>query len=239
MSHDKTSNSANIAMRYRDMDFTLDEIMYLEGSVTGECWRYLIGKYCKKVNDNRSDNKRVSDVYNDLGVVFGYNRNSIKKIVTYAGAIDRIHCLLPDVAHELLNAEVKISVDDTNALSKLKFHEINDVIHRRRTENTMTKKLISDQKALRKKPEKRGRPKRIAIEVHGISIKDLPAHDPDARINALMYTIPSWLGMIERAFDASEFERVSESARSRLVCELKKLSTAAETLTSILTEVDS
>ena len=238
MSHDKKSNSANIAMWYRDIDFTLDEIIYLKGSVTGECLRYLIGKYCKKANDNRGDNERVSDVYNELGVVFGYNQNSIRKIVTYTGAIDRIHRLLPDVAHELLNGEIKISIDDTNALSKLEFYEIKDVTLRRRTENTTAKKLINDQKALRKKPEKRGRPKRVVNDVHGISIKDLPAHDPDARINALIHTIPSWLGIMERAFDASEFERISESARSRLVCELNKLSEAAETLTSILTEVD-
>ena len=239
MSHEEKSNSATIAMWYRDIVFSLDEIAPLEGTVTRECWRYLIGKYCKRANDDRNDNERVRDIYEELGAIFGYTRTSLKKVVTYAGAIDRIHRLLPDVAHELLNSEVKISVEDTNTLSKLKFHEINDVVLRRKTERIITKKLISDQKALRKKPEKRGRPKRAVSEVHSISIKDLPAHDPDARINALMYTIPSWLGMIERVFDDSELKRVSESACNRLVGELNRLSVAAETLAAILTEVDS
>jgi hypothetical protein len=226
-------------MLYKDIPFSLDEIAPLEGTVTGECWRYLSGKYCKRVSDNRNDNERVRDIYDELGAIFGYTRTSLKKVVTYAGAIDRIHRLLPDVAHELLNGEVKISAEDTNTLSKLKFHEINDVVLRRKTEKTMTKKLISEQKALRKMPEKRGRPRRAASEVHCISIKDVPAHDPDARINALVYTIPSWIGMTERVFDDTELERVSESARNRLVGELNKLTAAAETLVAILTEVDS
>ena len=239
MSLDKMSNSASIALWYSDIAFGVDEIKHLDGSVTGECWRYLIGKFCKRANDNRSDNERVSDIYEELGAIFGYSCASLKKVVTYAGAIDRIYRLLPDVAIELLNGEVKISTEDTNALSKLKFHEINDVILRRKTERTMTKKLISDQKALRTKPEKRGRPKRAISEVQSVSIKDVPVHDPDARIKALMHTIPSWLGMIERAFDASELERVSVSARNRLVSELNKLSAAVEKLAAILTEVDS
>ena len=239
MSHDEKSNSANIVMLYKDIPFSLDEIAPLEKTVTGECWRYLIGKYCKRANDNRSDNERVRDIYDELGTIFGYTRASLKKVVTYAGAIDRIHRLLPDVAHELLNGEVKISAEDTNTLSKLKFHEINDVVLRRKTERTITKKLISEQKALRKIPEKRGRPKRAKNEIYGISIKDVPAHDPDARINALMYTIPSWIGMTEWVFDDSELERVSESARNRLIRELNKLSVAAEKLVALLTEVDS
>ena len=239
MSHDEKSNSANIAMWYRDIVFSLDEIAPLEEVVTRECWRYLVGKYCKRESDNRKDTELVRDIYKELGDMFGYLNTSLKKVVTYAGAIDRIHRLLPDVAYELLNGEVKISAEDTIALSKLRFHEINDVILRRKTEKIMTKKLISEQKALRKKPERRGRPKYPADEAPRVSIKDTPTRDPDAQINTLTYTIPSWVGMIERAFDASNFREVSESARSRLVEELNKLSAAVETLTSIITEVES
>jgi len=232
---DEKHNSANIAMWYKDIAFSLDE---LEESVTRECWRYLVGKYCKRENDNRKDTELVRDIYKELGDMFGYLNTSLKKVVTYAGAIDLIHRLLPDVAYELLNGEVKISAEDTIALSKLRFHEINDVILRRKTEKIMTKKLISEQKALRIKPERRGRPKRDAGEVTRISVKDAPAPDPDAQTNTLAYTIPSWIGMIERTFDGSDFKRVSGNARSRLIEELSKLSTAAETLTTILTEVD-
>jgi|GEM_PF-1631667 len=235
---DEKHNSANIAMRYKDVVFSLDEIAPLEESVARECWRYLVGIYCKRENDNRKDTELVRDIYKELGDMFGYLNTSLKKVVTYAGAIDRIHRLLPDVAYELLNGEVKISAEDTIALSKLRFHEINDIILRRKTEKIMTKKLISEQIALRKKPERRGRPKRGVDEIPRISIKDVPAPDPDAGVNVLAYTIPSWTAMIARAFDTSEIEQVSESARSRLFEELNKLSATIKTLSEMLTEVD-
>jgi len=239
MPYDEKSNSADIAMWYRDIPFTLDEITPLEENVTRECWRYLVGKYCKRENDERKDTELVRDIYKELGDIFGYLNTSLKKVVTYAGAIDRIHRLLPNAAYELLNGEVKMSVEDTIAVSMLMFHEINDIMFRRKTEKTMTKKLISEQKALRIKPERRGRPKRGADEIPRISIKDAPAPDPDAQINTLAYTIPSWIGMMERTFDGTDFKGASVKARSRLVEELNKLLTVAETLTVILSEVDS
>ena len=236
MNYDEKENSANIAMWYRDIPFTLDELANIEGKVTKECWKYLVGKICKNEREKRRDNERVCDIYEHMGSIFGYTNTSLKKVVNYTNSVDRIHKFLPDIAAEILNGKIRISAIDTIALAKLDFAEIADVITRISNEKTLAKIIINEQKALRKKTKRRGRPKRIIEEVPRASIKDTPIYNPDAHINTLVYTIPSWISMIERAFDSSEVNEISSSARAKLKIEINKLNTALETMSALLTE---
>jgi hypothetical protein len=96
--------------------------------------------------------------------------------------------------------------------------------------------IIEEQKMFQKKPKRRGRPRKVIAE-DTVSVKDMPSYNPDATINGLTYTIPSWINMIERVFTASEFSEVSKEARNRLTIELNKLTSAAETVAAVLSEV--
>lgn len=236
MRSDDKGNSAKIAMWYRDIPFTLDELTNIEGKVTKECWKYLIGKMCLTEKSKHSDNERVSDIYERLGRVFGYVYPSLKRLVNYTNAIDRIQRILPDIASDILNGKIRLSLPDTIILSKMEFPEICNIIERLSNEKTLAKIIINEQKALRKKTKRPGRPKRITDEAPRVSIKDTPTHDPDAQTNTLAYTIPSWISMVERTFAASNFNEISLSARNRLVEELNKLTAAAETVTALLQE---
>ena len=233
---DEKEHSANIAMWYRDIPFTLDELANIEGKVTKECWKYLVGKICKNEREKRRDNERVCDIYEQMGNIFGYIHTSLKKVVNYTNAIDRIHRFLPNIAADILNGKIRISTIDTIVLAKLDFTEINDVILRLSNENTLAKIIIAEQKALRKKTKRPGRPKRIIDETPRVSIKDTPTYDPDAQINALAYTIPTWVSMVERTFTASDLNEISSNARKRLAEELKKLTVSVETAKTLLTE---
>ena len=236
MKYDEKGNSANIAMWYRDITFTLDELANIEGKVTKECWKYLVGKICKMEREKHRENERVCDIYKRMGNIFGYIHTSVKKVVNYTNAIDRIHRFLPDIAADILNGKIRISTMDTIALAKLNFTEINNVVLRLSNENTLAKIIITEQMALRKKTKRPGRPKRITEETPRISIKDTPTYDPDAQINTLTYTIPTWVSMVERTFTASDFNEISSNARKRLAEELNKLTAVAETVTALLTE---
>ena len=237
MNPNKKEISANIVMQYGNTIPTLDELKYLEKGVTRKCWRYLVGKFCGYENKKRRDGEQAYNAYEELGAIFGYKSSSLKKVVAYAGAIDRLYSILPDVASEILSGEVKISAEDTITLSWLKFYEINDIMIRRSNESTLTKIIIEEQKALRKKIERRGRPRRSIDKAPRTSIKDMPVDDPDSRIKMLIYTVPSWVSMVERAFDASDFNSISSTARSKLAMELEKLTASVETLRELLTEV--
>jgi hypothetical protein len=69
------------------------------------------------------------------------------------------------------------------------------------------------------KPE----PEKEVIVEKTVSIKDMPAYDPDAEFASLTLTIPSWISSIKRAINASDINKVSMKSKDRLRIELEKL----------------
>ena len=55
------------------------------------------------------------------------------------------------------------------------------------------------------------------------SIKDMPAFDPDADINGLALTIPSWSSSIDRVRKQTDLSIISTKARDRLIKQLHSL----------------
>lgn len=237
MRTDETGNSANIAMWYRNIPISLGEMKNIEGEVTKECWKYLIGKLYLSEKEKRRSSERVVDILDQLGNAFGYTGASIKNLAIFSCVVDRIIKSLPDIAADILNGKTRLAEKNIYALAKMDFVEINAVMERLENETLSAKIIIEEQKALRTKTKRPSRPKRIIAEVPRASVKDTPAFDPDAQINALAYTVPSWVSMIERAFTSSEFNEISQNARDRLARELHKLTAAAETVATLLSEV--
>ena len=230
-------NSGNISMWYRDIPITPEVLKTLEGKVTKECWKYLIGKMCLTEKSKRSDSERIQDIYSQIGQDFGYVHPSLKRLVNYANSIDYLQRILPDIALDILNGKTRLSLPDTIILAKMEFPEICSIIERISCEKTPVSVIINEQKELRKKPEKRGRPKRKFLETPRTSVKDTPLYNPDAQVNALVYTIPSWVSMVDRVSACTDFHEISPASRNNLVEGLKKISAAADTmLTQIMEE---
>ncbi|MCL2224887.1 MAG: hypothetical protein FWB96_07970 [Defluviitaleaceae bacterium] len=228
-------NSAQIAAFYGGISFSLDELKNLDGKITKECWRYLSGKYCKAECEKHAQTERSAATYKRLEEIFGCTYSKLRRTILYAEAIDRISKIFPKIAADILNGKTRLPLEETVALSHMKFHEINDIMMRLSAEKTSAKTIICEQIALRQK--RQSKPKKTQQDAPSVSIKDTPIHDPDARLNALSYTIPSWRNMIEKAFDYSEWENVSRHAREKLAEELEKISGAANALCKILSEV--
>jgi hypothetical protein len=115
--------------------------------------------------------------------------------------------------------------------------EIRAVVERIENENTKVRALINEQKALRTEIKKGpGRPKRAATETPRISIKDTPPYNPNAQINTLAFTIPSWVSIIEKSIATSDFNEISSDAQDKLTEELNKLATTIEIATTLLAE---
>ena len=73
-------------------------------------------------------------------------------------------------------------------------------------------------------------------ETATISIKDMPAYDPDAEIVSLSLTIPSWRSSIFRVRDVSNMRKTSGEARLILKNELIRLKSATDKLLYVLRE---
>ena len=236
MKTDNIGNSARIAILYRDNPISLEMMKTFEGDVTNECWKYLFGKYCLSEKKKRREDEQIKEIYERIGREFGFVYTNMKDYIDYAHAIDRIHALLPHISEEILNGESRIGQKATILFGRLNLREMSEVLTRLSQEKTPVKLIIAEQKALRTKTKRPGRPKLIKNETPRASVKDNPTYDPDAQINALTYTIPSWVNMVERTFSALDFKKITPHARERLAGELTKLTDVAKTVTALIME---
>ncbi len=68
----------------------------------------------------------------------------------------------------------------------------------------------------------------------GPSVKDMPEFDPDAEINSLALTIPSWVQSLKRTRSTAKFSLITDNGRYRLQDELHQLISTADKLRSAL-----
>ncbi len=68
------------------------------------------------------------------------------------------------------------------------------------------------------------------------SVKDMPTFDPDAAINSLTLTIPSWLDSIQRTKKNTDFHIVSKPAKIKIQTILDELATAVAEMILLIEE---
>jgi len=71
-------------------------------------------------------------------------------------------------------------------------------------------------------------------EMAGISVKDVPAFDPDAEIVGLALTIPSWLSSLERVRKAMDPSIASEKSKQMLSVSLHNIKAEIENMLSLI-----
>ena len=102
-----------------------------------------------------------------------------------------------------------------------------------KSEDEVTKLLTASRKSMSTK--KTGF---VEVEiVKGSTIKDMPAFDPDAEINSLALTIPSWISSINCTRSTAKFSLLTPEGRKRLEQELCKLQKAIQMMLYALKEV--
>jgi len=67
-------------------------------------------------------------------------------------------------------------------------------------------------------------------------IKQMPVHDPNAELSSLGYTVPSWIKIINRSIELTDFPSTSKAARSSLKPPLVNLARKIDKLLELLEE---
>ena len=230
------TDSYNIAMQYRNKQISVKKLKEIEGEISKECRKYLIGKILYRSKERRREGEAIEYILTKTGRAFKLAASSAREYIKYSEIIDRLQEFLPEIAESLLNSRVSLSTEAVIMLDGFNFIEIRTIMERITTEKKSAKEIIKEQKASREKADKRGRPKGYKKPVIGVSVKDTPIYNPDAPLNALVYTIPSWISMIDRAFTTSNFDEVSPGAKVTLAGTLKNLIATAETVIALITE---
>lgn len=202
-------------------------------NISEETKRYLIGKRydVEKIIGNRNpfgknqykDNHKNSACSNSLpikttiqntaeklGEEYHLSPKTIRKYAAYARSIDTLSRKEPEFISDVLNGNVKISQYNIKKMSKQSLKAINTVKHKLNNNDEAFVPYSIVRKVI---------PKRNEV----VSVKDMPAYDPDAEISSLTLTIPSWISSINRALSIANFAKASNKAKIKLQNELKNL----------------
>ena len=155
-----------------------------------------------------------------LAEEYHINRCSVTRYSIYAQAIDYIACMKPETVDQILAGEVRTSMEDVMACDG-------------KTEDEVTELLLSSGRSVNTKEA--ATEKKEAAK--SITIKDMPAFDPDAEINSLALTIPSWISFINRTRSVAQFPLLTLKGRKQLEKELQRLEEATQIMLSALKEV--
>ena len=164
-----------------------------------------------------------------LGTEYFLSFGTIRKYEQYALGLDRILEISPEFVNEHLAGRLKVSHERLDALVLLSPSQL----------DAECRSILSD--ARQTKSGVKGRfPRYSEMEKEekapSVSIKDMPAYDPDAEISSLALTIPSWISTINRVRNTTTISETSEPARSRLKDALQSLKGTADMMLSALRE---
>lgn len=155
---------------------------------------------------------------------------TVQKYAAYARALNEIEKKNPKMFPKILSGKYRLSHDNTVELSKLAPEQIEGV--RRKldcgapTSARFSKCHRTVKNAAKRNDEQPPRP----------SVKDMPTYDPDAEINGLSFTIPSWIGSIERIINKTDIGKVSNEAKRVFSNNLNKLIETVEIILAFIEE---
>lgn len=143
------------------------------------------------------------------------SKGTVEKYAIYARAMDTLAEKDAEIVPKILSGQYKIAHKNIVELSKLSSPEIKKVERRIKKMQQPNIQYNQSRNAINAVSE--GRKDKVT------SIKDMPAFDPDADINVLTLTIPSWSSSIDRVRKQTDLSIVSPNARGGLVKQLYSL----------------
>ncbi len=145
------------------------------------------------------------------------SKGTVEKYAIYARALETLAKKDSTIVPKILSGQYKIAHKNVVELSKLSPQEIRKVERRIKKMQQPFIQYNQSRSAINEVSEST----KDAVAV--TSIKDMPAFDPDADINVLTLTIPSWSSSIDRVRNQTDLSIISIRAREGLVKQLHSL----------------
>ena len=157
---------------------------------------------------------------------------TVRKYGIYAQMLDQLHAWEPAFVKMILQGNFRISHENLVEITSLKRDEVNRLSkyffngNEPHPSYMKFKSLHYDDKP---------RATKVAAPPAG-SIKEIPQYDPDAEVSSLGLTVPSWTDSVKRVQKNTDFTKISERARWRLVYELDRLLYCVGDMLAVLKE---
>lgn len=151
-----------------------------------------------------------------LGKEYQVSCRTVLGYATYAKAIDTLEKDEPELTQKILSGEINIPQCQVVKISKLTPKFKNKIRNYLKTStNNKEKKVIQETK---------------------VTVKDMPEHDPDAEIMSLVFTVPSWIGSINRVLSVFKENKATDKAKNKLKAKLYDLDFSITTMLVALEE---
>ena len=151
---------------------------------------------------------------------------TVRKYEEYAELIDKIRAFAPEFVEEHLAGRIKLTYEYLEKLGSLPA----DVIY---SECQWWMREQIDKKYMLDMGKREAEAKGGTV-MPTVSIKDMPAYDPDAEIVSLTLTVPSWISSINRVKEFSDMENTSQAARVGLKKALIRLKSTTDKMLTAL-----
>lgn len=167
-----------------------------------------------------------------IGQEYHVSHATVEKYGRYARALDYIKTIDSTIVPGILRGSIHIGQDNLIDLSTLSPQEIRSVTSDMPLEapyHCDRETIIGSLMKNREDSESIDEPM-LSPQAKAISVKDMPAFDPDAVIASLTLTIPSWRSSMKRTTSNAKFETVSSEAKAALRQELFSLIRTAKAI---------
>ncbi len=214
----------------------------LERKDLNEAYRkYLIG-VIYAAEYLRASGENPQSVYRSavkLAVPLNISAGTVLKYYAYSKAIKTIYEVEPKLADCLLNETVRISHENTLELARIPPENLKHLLAE--IESGKLKRITyADMRyESRYNPPKGIKPSKVERSEETdekLAIRQIPVFDPDAQVSSLALTVPSWASSIRRVTDATDFSKISNAARNRLMRNLSDLRACIDTITQAIEE---
>ena len=178
-------------------------------------------------NDDNSEKQKKArsdriQLLRRLGRLNYVSGNTVERYAYFARCINKIRRNSPNLARMILSGDYNITHAKTVEIAHMNQSEMKSYYRQ-------TKQLRSEISR-----NNAGIYRETESEMAGISVKDVPAFDPDAEIVGLALTIPSWLSSLERVRKAMDPSIASEKSKQMLSVSLHNIKAEIENMLSLI-----
>lgn len=209
--------------------------------LTDSYHRYLIGKAYMAEHILASADQPISKFKSAMKLAGPLNiaSGTVLKYYEYTKAIETVYEIEPKLADLILLEAVRISHDNTVELSRIPKENLKRLLAAIESGELKWITYADMRYETHYNPPKGLKPSRVerneAID-EKLAIRQMPAYDPDAQVSSLALTIPSWSSSIKRVTEATDFSKISNAARNRLMRNLTHLCSSIDTIRKAIEE---
>ena len=139
--------------------------------------------------------------------------STVEKYAIYSRALDTIGQKSPQMLPKILSGQYKISHENIVVLARMDAASVNRLESRLETQKHKSSSFVPFAVSREEIGDSVLEEKTPALHTE---IKNMPAFDPDAEVNGLALTIPTWISFISRTREKVDLDVVSVTARRKL-----------------------